>query len=97
MSNNPFFNALGGGQMPGSMSGFPQLLQQFKQFKASFKGDPKAEVEKMLQSGKISQDQLNKIQSINNRIVKLGMTFEEAITKPVQENKRNMKARSIYG
>jgi len=34
---------------------------------------------------------------INNRIVKLGMTFEEAITKPVQENKRNMKARSIYG
>ena len=27
MSNNPFFNALGGGQMPGSMSGFPQLLQ----------------------------------------------------------------------
>ena len=53
MSNNPFFNALGGGQMPGSMSGFPQLLQQFKQFKASFKGDPKAEVDKMLQSGKM--------------------------------------------
>ena len=63
MSNNPFFNALGGGQMPGSMSGFPQLLQQFKQFK----GDPKAEVEKMLQSGKISQDQLNKIQSMANQ------------------------------
>ena len=34
---------------------------------------------------------------VNNRIVKLGMTFEEAITKPVQTNKRNMKARSIYG
>lgn len=60
--SNPFFNALGGGQMP--MGGFPQLLQQFKQFKANFKGDPKAEVEKMLQSGKISQDQLNKIQSM---------------------------------
>lgn len=67
MSNNPFFNALGGGQMQGPMSGFPQLLQQFKQFKASFKGDPKAEVEKMLQSGKISQDQLNKIQSMANQ------------------------------
>ena len=64
MSNNPFFNALGGGQMPGSMSGFPQLLQQFKQFKASFKGDPKAEVEKMLQSGKLSQRDLNQIQNI---------------------------------
>lgn len=65
MSNNPFFNALGGRQMP--MNNFPQLLQQFKQFKASFKGDPKAEVEKMLQSGRISQDQLNKIQSMANQ------------------------------
>ena len=67
MSNNPFFNALCGGQMPGSMSGFPQLLQQFKQFKASFKGYPKADAEKMLHSGKISQDQLNKIQSMANQ------------------------------
>lgn len=67
MSNNPFFNALNGGQMPAPMGGFPQLLQQFKQFKANFKGDPKAEVEKMLQSGKISQDQLNKIQSMANQ------------------------------
>ena len=65
MSNNPFFNALGGRQM--QMNNFPQLLQQFKQFKASFKGDPKAEVEKMLQSGKISQDQLNKRQSMANQ------------------------------
>lgn len=65
MSNNPFFNALGGRQIP--MNNFPQLLQQFKQFKASFKGDPKAEVEKMLKSGKISQDQLNKIQSMANQ------------------------------
>lgn len=67
MSNNPFFNALSGGQMPGPMGGFPQLLQQFKQFKANFKGDPKAEVEKMLQSGKISQQQLNQIQSMANQ------------------------------
>ena len=65
--NNPFFNALGGGQMPGPMGGFSQLLQQFKQFKSSFKGDPKAEVEKMLQSGKISQDQLNTIQAMANQ------------------------------
>ena len=67
MSNNPFFTARGGGQMPGPMGGFPQLLQQFKQFKASFKGDPKAEVEKMLQSGKISQQQLNQIQAMANQ------------------------------
>ena len=59
--NNPFFGAMGGG------NGFMQMVQQFKQFKASFKGDPKAEVEKMLQSGRISQDQLNKIQSMANQ------------------------------
>nr|DAH19590.1 MAG TPA: PVL ORF-50-like family [Caudoviricetes sp.]DAH49188.1 MAG TPA: PVL ORF-50-like family [Caudoviricetes sp.] len=34
---------------------------------------------------------------IHNRMNKLGMTFEEAISKPVETNKRNKKARSIYG
>lgn len=60
--NNPFFNALGGGMGP--LGNFGQLMQKFQQFKQTFQGDPKAEVEKMLQSGRISQDQLNKIQSM---------------------------------
>lgn len=34
---------------------------------------------------------------VHNRMNKLGMTFEEAISAPVQKNKRNKKARSIYG
>lgn len=63
---NPLFQALGG-QMPGPMGQFQRMMQQFQQFKAGFQGDPKAEVEKMLQSGKISQDQLNKIQSMANQ------------------------------
>lgn len=62
--NNPFFNALGGGQMLGPMGGFPQLLQQFKQFKETFQGDPKAEVEKLLQSGRLTQAQLNQLQQM---------------------------------
>ena len=56
--NNPFFGALGGG------NGFMQMMQQFRQFKANFHGDPKAEVEKLLQSGKLSQAQLNQLQQI---------------------------------
>ena len=64
MSNNPFMAALGGGQMAGPMGGFAQMVQQFNQFKANFKGDPKAEVEKLLQSGAISQDQLNQLQQM---------------------------------
>ena len=57
--SNPFYQAMGGGN-----TGFMQMMQQFQQFKANFKGDPKAEVEKLLQSGKISQSQLNQIQAM---------------------------------
>ena len=59
---NPLFNALGGGLPQGN--GPMQMIQQFMQFKQNFKGDPKAEVEKMLQSGKISQQQLNQVQQM---------------------------------
>lgn len=60
--SNPFMAALGGGQGP--MCNFAQMVQQFNQFKANFKGDPKAEVEKLLQSGAMSQQELNQLQSM---------------------------------
>jgi len=62
--SNPFMSALGGGQMPGPAGNFQRLVQQFQQFKKNYKGDPKTEVEKLLQSGKISQNQLNQIQAM---------------------------------
>lgn len=43
---------------------FQQMMNQFQQFKQSFQGDPKAEVEKLLQSGKMSQQQLNQLQQM---------------------------------
>lgn len=61
---NPLYNALGGGKMPGPMGQFGQMLQQFQQFRQSFQGDPKAEVQKLLQSGKMSQQQLNQLQAM---------------------------------
>lgn len=61
---NPLFHALGGGQMPGQMGQFQQMMQQFQQFRQSFQGDPKAEVQKLLQSGKMSQQQLNQLQAM---------------------------------
>ena len=60
--SNSLFNALGGGMPQGN--GPMQMMQQFMQFKQNFKGDPKSEVEKMLQSGKISQQQLNQVQQM---------------------------------
>ena len=60
--SNTLFNALGGGMPQGN--GPMQMIQQFMQFKQNFKGDPKAEVQKMLQSGRISQQQLNQVQQM---------------------------------
>lgn len=61
---NPLFNALGGGRMPGPMGQFQQMMQQFQQFRNNFQGDPKQEVEKLLQSGQMSQAQLNQLQAM---------------------------------
>lgn len=57
--SNPLFNALGG-EMPQG-NGPMQMMQQFMQFKQNFKGDPKAEVEKMLQSGQIDVNTIKEI------------------------------------
>lgn len=62
--SNPLFQALGGGQNPGAMGELLQLKQRFQQFKAGFQGNPKAEVERLLQSGQMSQQELNQLQSM---------------------------------
>lgn len=61
--SNPLFQMFGGGAPMGG-NGPMQMIQQFMQFKQNFKGDPKAEVQKMLQSGRISQTQLNQAQQM---------------------------------
>ena len=38
------------------------MIQRFNEFQRMFKGDPKEEVMKLVQSGKISQEQLNQLQ-----------------------------------
>lgn len=47
---NPLFNML-------NNNSYPPMLQQFLQFRQSFSGDAKAQVEQMLQSGQITQAQ----------------------------------------
>lgn len=60
--SNPFYQAMGGNVNP--LGNFGQMVQKFQQFKTSFQGDPKAEVEKMLQSGALTQEQLNQAQAM---------------------------------
>ena len=59
---NPLFNLFGNSQY-GNMSG---LIQQFQQFKNSFKGDPRQQVQQMLNSGRITQDDYNKAVQMAN-------------------------------
>lgn len=63
---NPLFNALGGNRG----NGLSQMINQFNQFRNSFKGDPKQTVMQMVNSGRISQDQLNQLQQTANEFQK---------------------------
>lgn len=59
---NPLFEQMGGGQMPGPMGQLQQMMSAFQQFKANFKGDPQQEVQRLLNSGQMSQQQYNELQ-----------------------------------
>lgn len=53
---NPFFGIMGGG-------GRPNMMHQFQQFMSQMQGkDPNVIINEMVQSGKLSQDQLNQVQ-----------------------------------
>ena len=54
MSNNPLFNAMNNSN--GSLS---PIVQQFMKFKNDFNGDPKEQVQKLLNSGQVTQEQYN--------------------------------------
>lgn len=68
---NPLFKALGNMPASGMMGNFGQIIQQFQQFKANFQGDPEAEVQRLLQSGRISQEQLNQLQQAAQMLQRL--------------------------
>ena len=41
-----------------------QLIQQFQQFKQNFRGDPRQQVQDLLNSGKMTQEQLDQCTSM---------------------------------
>ena len=69
MASNPLFNLLGG-----SGAGLPPniqaMLSQFLQFKQGFRGDPREQVQQMLNSGRITQAQYNQAVQMANELQK---------------------------
>lgn len=56
MQNESFFGVMGGGRQP-------NMMQQFHSFMQQMRGkDPNAMIQEMVQSGRISQEQLNQVQ-----------------------------------
>lgn len=64
---NPLMNLLSGNN-PAPQNNFMGLIQQFQQFKQNFKGDPKQQVQELLNSGKMSQEQFNQCENMARQL-----------------------------
>ena len=47
------------------------ILQRFQQFQRMFRGNPQEQVQQLLNSGKVSQDQYNKAVQMANQLQKM--------------------------
>lgn len=67
MATNPLFNALNGGQHPAN-NGFPNFMDDFQRLQQTVK-NPRQEVERLLQSGAMSQQTFNSLAQQANQIL----------------------------
>lgn len=63
--SSPLFDMMGGNPAQNPMM---QMMSEFQKFKANFHGDPREEVQKLLNSGRMSQQQYNQIQQMANQM-----------------------------
>lgn len=62
---NPLYNTLNNNRN----NQFSQIIEQAKQMQKTFTGNPKAEVERLVQSGQMSQEQFNQFARIANQVM----------------------------
>jgi hypothetical protein len=63
---NPLYNMFGGNA---PMNPMAQLVRDAKNFRKSFTGNPKDEVQRLLNSGQMSQQQFNQFSQIAQQVV----------------------------
>ena len=67
---NPLFNELmGGANASIMMPDISSLMQQVNSIASTFRGDPRAEVQKLISSGQMSQAQFNQLAQMANTIM----------------------------
>ena len=62
--SNPLFNAMGNQSNP-----MADLIRQARDFKKQFTGNPKQEVERLLETGQMSQNTFNELSQIAQQVV----------------------------
>ena len=68
---NPLFDLLGGGMSNMPSNSFGNMIKQFQQFRQAFQGDPKQQVQELLNTGKMSQQQYNQLQAMATQFQKM--------------------------
>ena len=63
---NPLFNVLNGGMQP--QNPMMNMITQLNQFRQTFQGNPKQQVQQLLNSGKMSQEQFNQLSRMATQI-----------------------------
>lgn len=63
---NPLFNAFGNNSIP---SPFADIIKQAREMQKTFKGNPRDEVQKLLNSGAMSQQTFNELSQQAKQIV----------------------------
>ena len=67
--NNPLIG--GAPQTGGPMDNIQNLMQQFNQFRQSFSGDPRQQVQQLLNSGRVSQQDYNRAYEMASQLQKI--------------------------
>ena len=70
-NNNPLYNVLGGQNQTFNDGGFSNFIAQVKQLQQTFQGDPRAEVQRLLNSGQMTQQQFNQLSQMANQVMNL--------------------------
>lgn len=67
---SPLFNAFGNQTPSGSpLSNMSNFITRFNQFRQTFSGNPQQQIQQMLNSGQISQEQLNQASNMARQIM----------------------------
>lgn len=62
------YQSVGGGALPPNLQ---NIMRQFQQFKTAFQGDPRQQVQALLNSGRVTQTQYNQAVQIANQLSRM--------------------------